>query len=179
MPEIIVDFAAAGRVANRVELKRIRVAEVSATCNPAVVGTIEPTVDHDCKIAGREGNALEIVCHYRFTASIGQTQVAEAAIKYLLQYQVKDNEPLADDDVSQFASSNGTLHSWPFLREFLYDLTSRMGYPPYTLGVVHFKPKPAPPKAATPATPADQQAPSKSSPPKHDPKPGSGSANKK
>jgi hypothetical protein len=54
---------------------------------------------------------------------------------------LRGTEPLADEDVAQFALSNGTLHSWPFVRELLYALTSRIGYPPYTLGVVHFRPK--------------------------------------
>jgi preprotein translocase subunit SecB len=151
LAEIIVDFAAAGRVASRVELKGIRLIELSAKCNPKVLGTLEPTLDHDCGIAGRDSNALEIACNYRFTARIGQEQVAEAAIKYLLLYQLQGAEPLADEDIAQFALSNGALHSWPFVREFLYDLTAKMGYPPYTLGVVHFKPKPVPKEAVKPA----------------------------
>jgi Preprotein translocase subunit SecB len=151
--------AAAGRVANRVELKVIRVSELSAKCNARLVGTLEPTLDHDCAIAGREANALEIACNYRFTARVGQTQVVEAAITYLLFYQLQGTEPLADEDVAQFALSNGTLHSWPFVRELLYALTSRMGYPPYTLGVVHFRPKPAPQETPAQTVPGNQQTP--------------------
>jgi preprotein translocase subunit SecB len=141
LTDITVDFAASGRVANRVELKAIRVIDMSAKCNPKILGTLEPTLDHDCMVAEHAGDALEIACNYRFTARIGQTQVAEAAIKYLLLYKIQGSEPLAEDDLAQFALSNGILHSWPFVRELLYALTSRMGYPPYTLGVMHFKPK--------------------------------------
>lgn len=154
-----MDFAAAGRVANRVELKVVRVSELSAKCNPKVMGTLEPTLEHDCRIAGREANTLEIACDYRFAARIGQTQVAEAAITYLLLYQLQGSEPLSDADVAQFAVSNGTLHSWPFVRELLYSLTSKMGYPPYSLGVVHFKPKPAPQAASVQPVPGTQQTP--------------------
>jgi preprotein translocase subunit SecB len=65
-------------------------------------------------------------------------------------YALKSKEPLADEDVAQFADANSTLHSWPFVREFLNTLTSRMGFPPFTLGVMHFVPmKPAPEKKDT------------------------------
>lgn len=142
MAETLVDFAAVGRVAARVELKGIRLTDVSAKCDPKIKGALEPTVNLGCKIVGRENNALEISCDYRFTARAADAQVAEAAITYLLVYQVNGSEPLKEEDLAEFAVANGTLHSWPFVREFLYGLTSRMGYPPYMLPVFHFKPKP-------------------------------------
>ena len=142
MAERTVDFAAAGRVAKRVELKGIRVTDVSAKCDPKIKGTLEPTLNFDCAVVGRESNALEIACDYRFTARAAEAQVAEAAIKYLLVYEVQGSEPLIEEDLAEFAVANGTLHSWPFVREFLYGLTSRMGYLPYTRPVFHFKAKP-------------------------------------
>ena len=143
MPEIIVDFGAAGRVASRVELKNIRLIEISAKCDPKTIGPLEPALDHDCVPLSRQANALEITCNYRLTVRTTQAQVAEATIKYLLQYEVQGNEPLDDADVQEFALANGTLHSGPFVRELLHALTSRMGFPPYTLPLIHFKAKPA------------------------------------
>jgi preprotein translocase subunit SecB len=157
LAELIVDFAAAGRVANRVELKGIRLTEFSAKCNPKMMGTLEPTLDHDCKLSGRQGNALEISCNYRFAARIGQAQAAEAAITYLLLYELQGSEPIPDEDITQFALSNGVLHSWPFVRELIYALTSRMGYPPYTLPVFHFRPKPASKETTGQMMPAKQK----------------------
>ena len=138
MPEKSVDFAAAGRVAKRVELKNVRLIEVSAKCDPSLGGPLEPNLNFDCAVVSRKANALEIGCDYRFTARTSEAQVAEAAIKYILVYEVSGSEPLEDEDITQFAFGNGTLHSWPFLREFLYGLTSRMGYLPYMLPVLHF-----------------------------------------
>lgn len=142
MAEKLIDFAAAGRVATRVELKDIRVVDVSAKCNPKIKGTLEPTLNFECRVAGRESAALEIVCDYQFSARVGEAQVAEAVIKYLLMYEIKGSEPVVEEDLAEFAVGNGTLHSFPFVREFLHGLTSRMGYPPYILPVFHFKPKP-------------------------------------
>jgi len=142
LAEKLIDFAAAGRVANRAELKDIRVIDVSAKCNPSIKGTLEPTLDVNCKVAGRDSGALEIACDYQFTARVAEAQVAEAVIKYLLVYEIKGSEPFIEEDLIEFAVGNGTLHSWPFVREFLHGLTSRMGYPPYVLPVFHFRPKP-------------------------------------
>lgn len=145
--ERLVDFGAANRVSIRVELKDIRLTDMSAKCNPKLKGSfLDPTVDLDCKVVGHENNALEIACDYRFAARAAEAQVAEATIKYVLVYEIRGSEPLIDEDLAEFALANGTLHSWPFLRELLYGLMSKMGYPPYILPVFHFKAKPQQPK---------------------------------
>jgi preprotein translocase subunit SecB len=141
LPQVTVDFAAAGRVAKRAELKSIRVIEVSAKCDPKTAAPLEPTVNLECIVANQDANALEIVCNCHFAAHTIQAQVAEATIKYLIVYEIQGTEPLASGDVAEFASSNGTLNAWPFLRELLYGLTSKMGYPAYVLPTFHFVPK--------------------------------------
>ena len=142
MPQVTVDYAAAGRIAKRAELKSIRLIEVSAKCDPKIGAPLEPTVKVECVVAHQDVNALEIVCDCQFAARTTQAQVADAAVKYLLVYEIQGNEPLAQGDLAEFAMSNGTLNAWPFLREFLYGLTSRMGYPAYVLPTFHFVPKP-------------------------------------
>ena len=157
MPDKLVDFLAVGRVAARVELKSIRVVEVSAKCNPRIKGSLEPTLNLECKIVGREDNALEVACNYQFIARVAEIQAAEAAIEYRLEFEVHGTEPLIEEDLAEFAVANGTLHSWPFVREFVHGLTSRMGYPPYTLPVFHFKPKPHEKKETAEKAPAKQE----------------------
>ncbi len=155
--EKFIDFAAAGRIATRVELKDIRITDVLAKCDPRVQGPLEPLLDSECTIVGQEQNLLYIACKYQFTARSSETRIAEAAVNYLLAYEVQGTEALGNEDLAEFANSNSTLHSWPFLREFLYGLTTKMGYPPYMLPVVHFKEKPKETKDAnqkTVATPA-------------------------
>ena len=148
LPQVTVDFVAAGRVAKRSELKSIRLMAVSAQCDPKIGAPLEPNVDVKCEVAHHEGSALEIVATCQFAARTTQAQVAEATIKYLLVYEVQGSEPLAPEDITEFAASNGTLNSWPFLRAFLYGLTSDMGYAAYTLPTFHFVPKPLEKKEA-------------------------------
>lgn len=160
MPERLVDFAAAGRVANRVELKTIRVTDVFAKCEPKITVPLEPTLTVECSLVSHDAGTLEVACNYRFLAQAAGEQAAEATVRYLLVFEVHGSEPFADNDLSEFAEANGTLHSWPFIREFLHGLTSRMGYPAYTLPVFHFKPKPPTKKDAEPTpSPGSEKVP--------------------
>lgn len=155
-----VDFAAVGRVSSRSELKDIRLTDVSAKCEPKSVGPLESEFSHDCTVAGRDNESLDVRCAYRFIGRNAGVEVINISITYLVVYALKTTEPLAEGDISQFAVANGTLHSWPFVREFLHGLTSRMGFPPFKLGVMHFVPlQPAQPPAQKEAPKAEQPIP--------------------
>jgi preprotein translocase subunit SecB len=134
-----VDLAAVNRVAKRVELKGVRLVEISAKCDPAVHGpSLTPNVELNCGLGEHNENSLEVVCNYTFAAQSEEKQAIQSTIKYLLQYDISGSGSPSVDDLTEFARANGALHSWPFVRELLYGLTSRMGYPPYTLPVMHF-----------------------------------------
>jgi preprotein translocase subunit SecB len=148
--ERTVDFAAVGRVAKRVELKSVRLIEISGKCEPSIEGTLVPAVNLECKPGTPQPGILEVICEYTFTAHSNQAQAVESTIKYLLVYEISGGaESPNAGDLAEFARANGTLNSWPFAREILYGLTSRMGYPPYTLPLMHFNTKPASPKVPT------------------------------
>lgn len=142
MPEKVVDFSAVGRISQRVELKTVRLMEIVAKCPSPVAGPLEATLESECSVLSNQKQTLDILCNYTFSAHASQTEVASALIKYVVSYDLRGDEPIKEEDLSQFALANGTAHSWPFVRECIYSLTSRMGYPPYTLPVVHFRPKP-------------------------------------
>ena len=140
MAQATVDFAAVARVSRYSELKDVRLTDVTGKCDPSSTGALSPDFSHDTKVLKRDGESLEVSCGYHFVGRTADKQAIDISITYLVTYALKSKEPLADDDVSQFAASNGTLHSWPFVREFLHSLTSRMEFPPFTLGVMHFVP---------------------------------------
>lgn len=157
MTQATVDFAAIGRVSRFSELKDIRLIEVSAKCDPTAVGPLESEVSHDSSVLNRDNDSLQVSISYHFVGRAAETQVIEVTITYLVVYALKAPEPLADEDVSQFAAANGTLHSWPFVREFLHGMTSRMGFPPFKLGVMHFVPL-KPTKEATEKAAEEEKA---------------------
>jgi preprotein translocase subunit SecB len=78
-----------------------------------------------------EPDQLNVVCDYTLTASgVGLS----VRVMYLMVYEVAGNAPI-ESDVEQFAKVNAVYHSWPFLRQFLHDLTAKMGLPALTLPV--------------------------------------------
>jgi preprotein translocase subunit SecB len=154
--ERAVDLAAVGRVAKRVELKGVRLAAINAKCAPEVLSSsLMPSVELDCKLGKHGENSLEVVCDYTFIAQAEQTKAIESSITYLLVYEVSGVESPSESDLAEFARANGALHSWPFVRELLYGLTSRMGYPPFTLPVMHFNATAPPAKHRVKARPRE------------------------
>jgi preprotein translocase subunit SecB len=165
LSQATVDFAAIGRVSRFSELKDIRLIDVWAKSDPSAVGPLKSEVTHNSSVLKRDSESLQVVSSYRFVGRTAETQAIEINITYLVVYALKAPAPLADEDVTLFAAANGTLHSWPFVREFLHGLTSRMGFPPFKLGVMHFVPmKPAKDtqegKAKTKQPAADEKKPS-------------------
>jgi preprotein translocase subunit SecB len=146
-----VDFAAIARVAKRAELRSVRMVEISAKCDPAALGTLVPSVNVECKSGSLNDGILEVICVYDFAAHANEVQAVESKITYLLAYEISGGENPSPEDLAEFARANGTLNSWPFVREVLFGLTSRMGYPPYTLPLMHFNAKSAPPKDPGPS----------------------------
>lgn len=155
--ERVVDLAAVGRIARRVEFKGIRLTEISANCDPRVLGPLAPDVDVTCFLGELSATGVEVICDYSFTVLSHEQRAASGALKYLLSYDLTGSDPVSNDDLTEFARSNGVLHSWPFVRELLFALTSRMGYPPYTLPVMHFVSKPATEEAHRAAEDSDAQ----------------------
>jgi preprotein translocase subunit SecB len=136
-----VDLKAVARIAQRVDLRDIRLAEIVASSFKPVLGALEADLNHDCEAKQLEADAFEVICRYNFIVKTSDAEVASARFDFVILYQVSGEEAVAEFDLAEFAFANGTYHSWPFVRQLLFDLTARMGYPPYTLPVLKFNPK--------------------------------------
>jgi hypothetical protein len=55
---------------------------------------------------------------------------------FLLTYVIEDREGISTDDVGAFIMVNGIHHAWPFWRELVHNLSSRMGIEPPTIPVL-------------------------------------------
>jgi len=98
-----------------------------------------PQVEHSCQPVKHEGDLLEILCDYRLHT--GDEALLKAQLKFLISYTLLGEDPVDPNDLDHFAFANGTYHSWPFVRQCVFDLTARMGYPPFNLPVFKFFPK--------------------------------------
>jgi hypothetical protein len=62
----------------------------------------------------------------------------EIEARFELSYVAEDDSDLDPQDLSNFAAANGTLHAWPYWREFADDITRRMQLPRLVVGVFKF-----------------------------------------
>jgi preprotein translocase subunit SecB len=145
------DLAAAARISTRVEFRDIRLSEISASSPTKALGVLEPKIEHHCT-PRRDGDLLEVLCSYQIRVMSGDCEPLNADIKYLISYALQGDDPVDSSDLEHFASANGTYHSWPFVRQLLFDLTARMGYPPYNLPVFRFFPRKPKPVEAPPSS---------------------------
>jgi len=159
-PARAVDFAAVSRVARVADLREIRLSQISATGHPAR-GVLVPSWNHACEVSALEKEHLNVTCTYEFVVKSEGTEVARVGLQYVLYYSLLAEPGPDPKDADEFAFANGTFHSWPFVRQLLFDMTSRLGFPPFTLPVFLFNPKTNPKKppseptqAAPPATEA-------------------------
>lgn len=58
-----------------------------------------------------------------------------------LIYKVPDIAQYSDDDLAEFASSNGMFNVWSYWREFVHSATGRMGLPPLVMPLYRWKGK--------------------------------------
>jgi hypothetical protein len=139
-----LDLIAASRIARRVDLREIRLTECAATLHSdgARLARLVPTYEHECTPAKVEADVIEVNCSYQFKVTSDDADLAEARLTYRIVYAVLGDAPVDPADIAQFAKANGAYHSWPFVRETIFGLTSKMGFPPYTLPVLVYKPKP-------------------------------------
>jgi preprotein translocase subunit SecB len=147
-----VDLRAVSRVSRNIDLRDIRVIELAAACTPAPDGTMEPQITFDCEGTLVSPEQLNVACAYTLTANAAGVTAANVRVMYLLVYQVTGNAP-TERDVEQFANVNGVYHSWPFLRQLLFDLTAKMGLPPLTLPVFQVLNRTETEKAEEPPSP--------------------------
>ncbi len=138
-----VDLKAVAKIAQRVDLRDIRLTEIAATSKSHGRGLLEPKVSHDCEVRLLDSNdQFEVNCRYHFTVRTDEEEeIASATFVFTILYELAGDEEIRDGDLDEFAFANGTYHSWPFVRQLLFDLTSKMGYPPYVLPVLKFNPK--------------------------------------
>ncbi|MFL6199141.1 MAG: hypothetical protein ACJ76J_08195 [Thermoanaerobaculia bacterium] len=150
MNENGVDLAAVSRVSRNIDLQDLRVIQLVASCSPAPEGPLEPQITFDCKGVLVTPDQLNIACDYTFNANTAGASAASVQVIYLLVYEVSGDPP-TERDVEQFARVNGVYHSWPFLRQLLFDLTAKMGLPPLTLPVFQVLPRTQAEKAEKPS----------------------------
>lgn len=117
-----------------------------------------------------DGSAMFVSVNFELSVMLEESEspLLELNVDLELEYARAPNDSatqgVSPDDLMAFARINGTHNAWPYIREAISSLTTRVGYPPLTLplliiskakelGVRAGKPSPkrtpGPPKAST------------------------------
>ena len=139
---VVIDMSAVARVSKRVNLTQIVLVELKANRRSEQrPGVLEAKLSHEHKVLAWDAKTIQLESRYDFVGIQGDIDAIDAAARFELSYTVEGDAPLIESDVRQFGSANGAYHSWPFVRELLFGLTSRMGFPAFTLPVLTFIPQ--------------------------------------
>lgn len=138
------DVAVASSLAGRVQLRDIVFASTEGRLlEGAAVGG--GTLAFDMPVADvrwfRHGVELKVVVPYQLnitTKKDESTEVPVAEIRVLMRvdYELASLVEVTDDDVHHFVGISAFMHSWPYLRAEVMELTTKLRLPPLVLPVV-------------------------------------------
>lgn len=152
-----IDYASIARIASAVELRDIALRSSRAALNVAAADiperwSGEAFVGFETTVGEHAPGSAEFSVKAAFVAvykSAWSNEVFEElpsidpadppAIEiratFELDYVASDPDRLVDEDLNNFALTNGTLHAWPYWRELADDITQRMHVPRLVVGV--------------------------------------------
>jgi hypothetical protein len=152
-----IDYASIARIASAVELRDIALRSSRAALNVAVAEipehwSGEAFVGFETTVGEHLTGSAEFSVKAAFVAvykSAWSNEVfdelpsidpadppaIEIRATFELDYLASDPDRLVDEDLNNFALTNGTLHAWPYWRELAEDLTQRMHVPRLVVGV--------------------------------------------
>jgi hypothetical protein len=158
-----IDYASIARVASAVELRDIALRSSRAVLHAPAAEiperwSGEAFVGYDTSVESYESENPEFSIKTAFIAmykgSWGNEVFAELPkidpddppeieieASFELTYLASDPSKLTPEDLKNFAVANGTLHAWPYWREFADDTTQRMHVPRLVVGVFKFRSK--------------------------------------
>lgn len=158
-----IDYASIARVASAVELRDIALRSSRSILNVPATDiperwSGEAFVGYDTSVGRYEAEDPEFSIKTAFIAvykSSWSDEVLtelpkldpadppeiEIQASFELTYLASDPSKLSAEDLNNFAVANGTLHAWPYWREFADDITQRMQVPRLVVGVFKFPSK--------------------------------------
>jgi preprotein translocase subunit SecB len=158
-----LNLASAVKVSERVDLQSVKL--LTCDCKQKPKSTEGPNtfaIEKTCRFeVDKEKNIVGAFIQFTLNAfGEGVEQKKENSFlvidaTFLLLYHIRSTEGLDDEAFSSFAEANGVYNAWPYWREFVQSVTSRMGLPTLTVPVFRISsvlPKTADKKTEAPAT---------------------------
>ena len=136
---------AAARVLNAVDLRDVALHSVSASRSaPGAVGPF--TVTQDIRVRGdksEDSTAVNSWAKYQVEArpsdmEVGGVPTWSVTVELVATYAINSEQPedFGADDLTAFSTVIGLMTIHPYARETIQTVTSRMGFPPFTLALL-------------------------------------------
>jgi Preprotein translocase subunit SecB. len=129
------------RVVKAVELDEIRLLKVVAECTP---GTQPQAIDVETsfrldKVVDVASGRLEAQAHLLVSGKTAASEepMLRVELSWLVRYRLPQGFSTSDETGQSFLDRNVPVNIWPYAREFVSELTARMGFlPPLVLPVL-------------------------------------------
>ncbi len=158
-----LDTEIAARVAQHYVLKEIYLVDAKINRDPLIVSPETLSLEHKCYTDSPATSDAEqhiFVCNFRVAAYDGQEPsklIMKIEASFCTSYvERSQSDPLIPDDdgsaetllayVEHFMTVNPISHAWPYWREFVQSMSSRMGFPALTVPLLEIRPKKSAPK---------------------------------
>ena len=140
---------AAGRVAGQSDLLDVRLTRASIEMPNFPAQDVDlrfdltttPRVQYD---DGADSFAVSVAYDLTVTqdeADGGERRIADISFTYAALFDTNPAEAFTDESLESFAETTGQFALYPYAREYIQDLTGRLGLPPLTLGLLKVTPE--------------------------------------
>jgi preprotein translocase subunit SecB len=147
-----IDYEIGLRVSDIANIRRVRMISCSCFHTLSRVGD-EHSVTIDCQVktqADRKNHCILVFPRFKLEAFPSNKTKRNCDVvieaEFVLVYAVDSLEGIKQKNLDVFGQTNGVFNAWPYWREFVQSITTRMGLPPLTLPAYRLAP-PAPRKA--------------------------------
>lgn len=126
-------------VSERVEIETVRLLESNAWCRAVreeLPGNVDIGIRPISTLDRKKGTVLVRV-HLVVSAQYDTSESTEEPLRieatFLLQYRLASTAGLRKENVEAFGELNGVFNVWPYWREYVQSMTTRMGLPSLTM----------------------------------------------
>lgn len=149
--KIEISFESAVKVSDRVEFQSVKL--LSCVCMQKKKCPVGPKAFDITKTSryeiNDEHNVIGVIVQFGLHAyGKGVEQKKKNSFfdidaTFILSYSISSCDGLNDIEFNNFAQLNGIYNAWPYWREFVQSITSRMGLPTLTVPVFRFVKSPS------------------------------------
>jgi hypothetical protein len=127
------------QVSDRVQIQDVRLVRCNCQMQPAALALPAPmrfrwSFAHNASTQAKpDGTHIAVLARFRFSAnregSTGDQPSIAIEATFLLTYAASSMNGLGEEHLRSFGTFNGVFNAWPYWRELLQSITSRMGLP--------------------------------------------------